>query len=431
MRFRSLLLALTLPGLAAAQPAPLEAVKVFKTTDLATKPMIGAIGDTVPLRATLTSKADGKPLAGRRVAFRVAGKDAGDALTGPAGDVKVDFKVPSDPPPGSYPMEARFTGDADHGPSSAATTFGVVKAATHMIWMSDPKAVNEGDTVQLGGRFNRTTDEDGVDGRTIALTLNGQPLAKAVSDHGNFSWKWVVPKGAPAKATVRFQFDGDALYAATGAAVEFSVRAPARPAILSFQGESGKVGQPVTFRARLFEPPPIPGIGVPGIAVDFWVAEDGNDPGAFSFPMCTATTNTNGDASCTAHLPKLARNYRLGAHAKVDATIWKVEEIGAQPITVSRSPVHVAVTGPSTAKIGQTMTIKARLTRTTDGSPLQNERLLLPELYGAQPTNANGEATFTFPAPGPNAGPHDFSVSFESNPNYEAGYGGAKVTLTK
>ena len=433
MSFRSLALALALVlpgGLAAAQPAPLQGVKALRSTDVATKPMIGAIGDTVPLRATLVSKVDGQPLAGRRIAFRVAGHDAGDALTGPTGEVKVDFKVPSDPA-GSYPLEARFTGDANHGPSVATSTFGVVKAATHMIGMSDPKAVNEGDAVNLIGRLDRTTDEGGLDGRAIAVMLNGQPVAKVATDHGNFSWKWAVPKGAPSKASVRFQFDGDALYTATGAAIDFAVRPPARPAILSFQGESGKVGQPVTLRARLFEPPPIPGVGIPSTAVDFWLAQDGTDPGAASFPMCTATTNANGDATCTAHLPKLARNYKLNAHAKVDPTIWKVEATSAPPITVHKAPVHVAVTGPATAKIGQTMTIKARLTRTTDGSPLENERLLLPEVYANQPTNANGEVTITFPAPGPNAGLHDFTVSFESNPNYESGYGDVKVTLTK
>lgn len=242
LRSLALALALVLPGgLAAAQPAPLQGVKALRSTDVATKPMIGAIGDTVPLRATLVSKVDGQPLAGRRIAFRVAGHDAGDALTGPTGEVKVDFKVPSDPA-GSYPLEARFTGDANHGPSVATSTFGVVKAATHMIGMSDPKVVNEGDAVNLIGRLDRTTDEGGLDGRAIAVMLNGQPVAKVATDHGNFSWKWAVPKGAPSKASVRFQFDGDALYTATGAAIDFAVRPPARPAILSFQGESGKVG---------------------------------------------------------------------------------------------------------------------------------------------------------------------------------------------
>lgn len=439
MRRRLLLLALALPALAAAQPSlqtgPLTAsaavpgnLKVRKTTELACKGMLGAIGDTVPLKATLAAKADGKAVPGRKVSFKVAGKDAGSATTGANGEARVDYTVPNDPAPGAHPMEARFAGDDDFAPSSVSANFAVFKSSTKLVFSSPPTGVNEGENATVSGKLTRITDQAGIHGRELSMTVNGKPAGKVTTSNGGFSFTYPVPKPFPDKATVHAQFEGDVLYAATAATTEFSVKGPVKPGFLTWNGAKGKLGQTVTLTAKLTQAPVLLGPGIGGITVRFWMDRGPRWglPHIEQINLCQGTTNSSGNASCTVKLNAQVLPYTAYAHADVDVNVWNVSKISDPIIEINKAPVHIAVSGPSSAHIGQTISLKARITRTTDNAPIQGANLVMGPWVKS---DANGEATFSFAVPSGGTGPKAFKVSYSGSDNYGPGEGSATVNV--
>lgn len=393
--------------------------------------MIGAIGDTVPLKATLTSKGDGKPLAGKTVSFKVAGKDAGSATTGANGEAKLDYKVPNDPPPGPHPMEARFSGDSEWASSSVSANFGVFKSATKITFSSPPTGVNEGETANVSGTLTRITDQAGIHGREISMTVNGKSAGKVTTSNGGFTLSYPVPKNFPPKATVEAQFEGDVLYAATAATTAFDVKNPVKPAFLLWEGAKGKLGETVTLKARLTEAPVGLGKGIPGIVVRFWMDRGPRwaPPHVDNIHLCQATTDSAGGASCSAKLTAAVLPYTAYAHADVDLNVWKVTKASDPVITIDKAPVHLALSGPSTAHIGQSVSIKVRVTRTTDGGPVKNASIHLSPT-APKKTDDNGDATFTFSVPSGGTGPKPFKATYAGNDNYHPGEGSHTINVT-
>ncbi|HQQ78671.1 MAG TPA: Ig-like domain-containing protein [Thermoanaerobaculia bacterium] len=437
MNLRFLLLAAALPALAAAQPgAPVVSsqapnLAVRKPTDLASKGMIGAVGDTVPLKATLTSKADGKPLAGKSISFKVAGKDAGNATTGPTGEAKLDYKVPNDPPPGPHPMEARFAGDSEWGSSSVSANFGVFKASTKITFNAPPTGVNEGETANVSGKLVRITDQAGIHGREISMTVNGKTAGKVTTSNGGFTLSYPVPKNFPPKATVEAQFEGDVLYAATAATTAFDVKNPVKPGFLLWEGAKGKIGETVTLKARLTEAPVGIGKGISGIVVRFWMDRGPRwaAPHVPQINLCQGTTDSSGGASCSVKLNATALPYTAYAHADVDTQVWNVTKVSDPIIDIDKAAVHLALSGPSTAHIGQSISIKVRVTRTTDGGPVKNASIHLSPA-AAKTTDDNGDATFTLPVPSGGTGPKPFKATYAGNDNYHPGEGSITINVT-
>lgn len=440
MRLHLLLMALALPALAAAQPgvtqgpgpvsAPVPgALKARTPTELACKGMLGAIGDTVSLKATLKSKADGNPLLRKTLSFWVAGKNVGTAPTGPAGEAKLDYKVPNDPPPGPHPMEARFAGDDEWGPSSVSASFGVFKASTKLVFNAPPTGVNEGETAAISGKLTRITDQAGIHGREISMTVNGKSAGKVTTSSGAFTFSYPVPKNFPPKATVEAQFEGDVLYAATAATTAFEVKGPVKPAFLTWEGAKGKLGETVTLKARLTEAPVGIGKGIGGIVVRFWMDRGPRwgPPHVDNISLCQDTTNSAGNASCSVKLNAKVLLYTASAHADVDTQVWKVLKISDPVIAIEKAAVHLAVNGPSTAHIGQNVSLKVRLTRTTDGSPIKGASIPLSTV---KTTDDNGEATFTFPIPSGVTGPRSFKATYAGNDSYHPGEGAITINVT-
>lgn len=436
-RFFLLFLALALPGLAAAQPTspagPVSAavpgtLQVRKATELASKGMLGAIGDTVSLKATLTSKADGKAVPGRKVSFKVAGKDAGSATTGANGEARVDYKVPNDPPPGPHPMEARFAGDDDFSASSVSANFGVFKSSTKLVFSAPPAHVNEGENASVSGKLTRITDDLGIHGREITMTVNGKSAGKVTTSNGAFTFTYPVPKPFPAKATVHAQFEGDVLYAATAATTEFAVKNPVKPGFLTWNGAKGKLGQNVTLTAKLTQAPALIGPGIGGVKVRFWMDRGPRwaMPHVDQINLCQGTTNSSGDASCTVKLNAQVLSYTAYAHADVDTDVWNVTKISDPIIDIDKANVHVAVSGPGSAHIGQTISVKGRLTRTTDNAPIAGANLVMGPWVK---TDANGESVFTFAVPSGSTGPRSFKVSYSGSDSYEKGEGSVTINV--
>ena len=63
-------------------------------------------------------------------------------------------------------------------------------------------------------------------------------------------------------------------------------------------------------------------------------------------------------------------------------------------IEIFPSPVHLALTGPSSARIGEKISIRVKLTRTTDGAAISDARVSLEG--DTVKTDASGNVVFNF-----------------------------------
>ena len=434
MKLRALIFAVALPAVSFAQPnlqpsAPVVSAPVLKArkaTVLTSKGMIGAIGDTVPLKGTLKSKAEGKPISGKTLSFKVAGKDVGTATTDAQGEARLDYKVPNDPPPGATPMQVRFPGDEEWGPSHVDANFGVFKASTKLTFGTPPSHINEGETAQLSGKLVRITDQAGIHGRELSITVNGKSAGKVATTNGSFNFSYPVPKPFPSKAKVHAQFEGDVLYAATAGQTEFAVMDPTKKAYLVWFPAKGKVGERVPLSATL-STNVLPGVGgISGQKVRFWMDRGPRWglPHFENIPLCAGTTNQMGIATCSAKLEAAAYPFTLNAHADVNTDQWNVEKKSDPILDVNESPVHLALSGPASAHIGSTMSVKLKLTRTTDNAPIANASVFMGS---SQKTNASGEATFSFAVPSGNTGARQFKATF---PGVEKKYLNGEGSIT-
>ena len=444
MKIHALLLTAALPALSFAQrqpaeqatpkqvfaPVPPKATKLKWVTAVESKGSIGAIGDTVPIKATLKSKTDGKPFGRKTLSFSIAGRNVGSATTDANGEAKLSYKVPNDPRPGSVPLTISFAGDDDCSPSAVTVNFAVFKSSTKITLDPPSTHVNEGEKMQVIGTLVRITDQRGVQGREILVAVNGKPAGKTTTfntDDGKFIFNYQVPSPFPPKAGVEVRFEGDDLYNPTVAKTEFAVKNPVKQAYLFWSDAKGRVGETITLRATLTSSS-LPlvttgGIGGQRVRVHY----------SGGSKLCEATTNSLGVAKCSTKLDGKVGSYALAAHADVNRDEWTVESVTPAHLTrliVAPSPVRLALSGPSSARIGTRISVRVRLTRTTDSAPIANAWVAL-QGSGSEKTDANGGATFdvTIGSAG-GTGPHTIKATFAGNPEkYEKGEGSITVNV--
>jgi hypothetical protein len=122
--------------------------------------------DTATLSARLTRSDDGAPLAGRPVAFTMAGESCSG--TTDANGVAPCAVVPQEPA-GTYSVGATYAGDGTYAPSAVSRPFVVTREETTATY-TGPTVVLDGGTLHASGRLL----EDGVTpvpGRTLTFTL--------------------------------------------------------------------------------------------------------------------------------------------------------------------------------------------------------------------------------------------------------------------
>ena len=89
---------------------------------------IGAIGDTVPIKATLKIKANGNPVSNQVLKFHVAGKYINRTKTDNNGKAKVMYKVPN--VFGTKKILVKFAGNDKFIKSSDTANFDSIKSST-------------------------------------------------------------------------------------------------------------------------------------------------------------------------------------------------------------------------------------------------------------------------------------------------------------
>ncbi len=98
-------------------------------------------------------------------------------------------------------------------------------------------------------------------------------------------------------------------------------------------------------------------------------------------------------------------------------------------LLIEKASVHVAVTAPGSGKIGQTLPMKVRVTRTTDGAPVEGLTVQLPAGFPEE-TNAAGEIAFDYPVSSYGGiGPRTIQAKSLENKWYLAGQGTATIQV--
>ncbi|HET9481946.1 MAG TPA: hypothetical protein VFP98_09350 [Candidatus Polarisedimenticolia bacterium] len=435
------------PGAAPAVLKPPTTVPLL-ATKVDVESRIRAIGDEAPLTATLQLAHDGTPVPSQLIRFMVDGTLIGTIPTDAKGVASIGFEVPNQV--GSKVIEAAFAGNPRCQAATGQGKLAVLKAATKttLALVNPSQPIREGTTVQAGGKLVRITDQEGVDGREIPVTVNGQEIARlATSPGGAFSMTWNVPEGFGAKpVTLEASFEGDALYTGSAADVAFVVQPPLSltPANLKWQTVKGKVGETINLTAQLTK---AGGGGIAGRSVRFW-SEQGPEygPGVnWSQPLGKGVTDGSGQATVKVKLGEWPASSTLMAHVDgaADLEVTKLYEktqyhptapnntVGWYPqLLIEKAPVQVSITvAVSSAKIGQTVPMKVRVTRTTDGAPVEGLTVQLPDGF-PKPTNAAGEIAFDYlVSSGGGIGPRTIQAKSLESKWYLAGQGTATIQV--
>jgi hypothetical protein len=378
----------------AAGPPQLAALKT--ATELKTDGKIGLIGQTLNLTATLKPKADGKPVHAHTVRFRVDGALVGTDKTDGKGVAKVSYKVPNQF--GAKKIEAEFAGNQICAAAKDDATLGTLKASTKITakLLNPNEPLREGSTFHATGNIVRTSDQDGLDGREILASIGGKEIFRAATNPaGHFYVPYKVPAGFGAKSSkVELRFEGDPLYVPTVAEVAFTVLPPLKDAFLRWSGAEGKVGENATLSAMLSTSNVwMPNTGIAGKSVRFWLVKDENH----SITLGTGVTNGQGVAKVQFKIDALPKLYQIRAH--VDGVLGEldVEKLYNQSgnLQVNKAPVTLTVSGPGSAKIGDTITVTVKVLRATDNAPVKLVEVSVQNL--TKKTDDAGTVSINYP----------------------------------
>jgi hypothetical protein len=301
------------------------------------------------------------------------------------------------------------------------------------LHLVSPSPVHAGTRIRVDGVLTRRDDQGPVDGRAVPVAFNGRPVGTlATAPNGRFSVTIDVPRDAPVDSVVQAHFAGDQRYRPSAhVRLHVKVVPPKQQAYLQWNGARGRVGETVTLTARLgTRNPPGPDNGVGGKTVRFWRERDGRwaPPHVGPKPLGTATTNAQGEASLRVKLDDRPLGYSLYAAVPLPDDDITVERLGGPTLTVDKAPVTVVITGPAAARIGDTLQMKVRVTRATDGAPAAGVRVSGNATTGT--TGDGGEIAFTYQVGSAGGiGPRTLQVQSQASDWYLAGHGSKTIQV--
>ncbi len=373
-----------------------------RRTILDAKYALGAIGDTIPLRATLTLDKKGGPVPSQMVEFRVDGQVVGEALTNNKGEARVDYKVPNKW--GPKPVSVKFLGNHKCRGASDNTNVGTVRSSTTLSFGGD--FANKGSPTRLSGTLKRTTDGKGVGGREVAIYINNYKVTTLLTDSGGgLSYDFTPGLGSSgSKMRVKAQFLGDVLYNPTAATDSIKVYPRRKTAYLRWASVTGMYGETVTAFAHVTDGMAFPaGKRLSGVEVNMWRerGERWAPPRVGSAKVGSATTNHMGIAMVTFTIRDKPMKYSLNAHAEVAVERFdlnKYNGLYGAYLTVLPATVDLKVTGPSTVHVGDSVPYQVTAKRTTDNQRVEG-LLVCVANSGCTKTDQSGKATVSYKVP--------------------------------
>lgn len=403
------------PAVAPSNAPPLLAQQ---STTMAAANKLGAVGDTITLKATLKRKSNGTSVTGQPVKFFVDGNYAGTGQTDAGGNAQAQYKVPN--AVAGRTIKADFAGSPNYQPSSDTANLTVIKAGTKIeAGVQDPNSPRfAGSSAFIQGELSRITDNSGLDGRAVQISANGTVVGNvATSPSGRFSFTYNIPTNFAGTAQMAASFAGDSLYFPVSGNFSFMVSPPIKPAYLYWNDALGKVGQTVAVSAMLKKTPLISGAGFSGETINFQIYSDGE-----WHTVGSATTNGEGRAGTQIKIERDSGSYSFRARVKRNpASPLDVTELSSNKhFLVLKSSVQLSVAGPSQAKVGDSVMFTVRVMRTTDQQYVRDVSVSFAG-SGSKKTNHLGTVIFFYDVPDVGGlGQRTLTVESYGNDRYSA-----------
>lgn len=402
-----------------------QKVKLIVPTRVKVENTIGAVGDTVPLKATLSIKADDKPVPGQTVSFLIANKFIAKGTTDRMGKVKVEYKVPDET--GSKEILAMFFGSDKYQASSDTANIAMIQSSSKidLKFLNPNNTYHSGSRVDLYGKLYRITDNEGIKGREILIEAQGKTVDKVASGlasghFGKFSYDYIIPNDFTGNLKLSARFEGDSLYLGNIGDVNINVM-PARQYVYFFWNSvSGQVGQTVTVNVKTCKSKTYSdNNGVSGLHIGVSLN---------SKRVAEGYTDANGQFNAQIKLEHDAGKYDLNVYHIGTTDIYNFGSApGEKYMTITKSPVVIYVNGSTTARIGDKLmyTVIVHRTSTDEGIGDLPVRFQDGQLKN---TSHMGSAVFFYTVPG-TLGNRIISATTKETARYEAGSGAITVNV--
>lgn len=378
----------------------------------------GQPGQTIALKAMVKRTSDGAGLPGEPVYFSVAGSDAGLALTDATGLAILPYMIPDGSAIGYQAMAAGFPGDAFYLPSSGSAKLNVTKASVKITVPTLSGVMGTGVTLQASLR--RLYSGDLLAGRQLTFKVAGALAGSAVTDGaGVASLPYTIPTASvPAVQTVAVTFAGDATNRSGTGNGKLNAMTATHLDVPLVQGA---VEQTVSISATLTRT--CDGAPLASRSVTFSVA---------GTPIGMATTTSSGVATRTLNI---AESLGVGDHPIAVSYAGDSLDQGSTGTGVLRvvaSNSVVTVTSLSGTH-GKKVTLKAKLTRTSDGLGIGGRKVKFyidGNLVGTATTTVSGSVSLSYMIPSDaTTGAHEIKAVFDGDTAYNAGNGVGTLTV--
>ncbi|RYG22560.1 hypothetical protein EON82_16725, partial [bacterium] len=370
------------------------------------------IGETARLSAKLTR--EGAPLAGRTVTFKIAAETVGTATTDEQGVATLGHKI-EEGPAGERAVEASFAGDDSYAPANDAATLEVLRAPTQVSVTS--LEARAGQPISLRASLARAADGRSLADKSLEFLVDGAAVGTATTGadgSAEVPFPTAGLSAGPHAVLVRFAEDDSCLGSEGSGTLTLSVVVTqldmASPTPVRI-GESARLSATLTSQ----EGP------LAGRTVSFKIG--GAEVGA-------ATTDEHGAATLD-HKVEEGPAGQLSVAASFDGEDGYAPVSDSDSLEVLRAPTEIAVSSLE-AKVGAPVSLRAALSRTTDGKPLPGkslEFLVDGNAVGSATTGADGAAELPFDTSGLSAGPHTVLVRFAEDDSYLASEGAGTLTV--
>ncbi len=379
----------------------------------------GQITSTVVLTATLTKTSDGSLLGGKTIAFKVAGVSVGSAVTNASGVASLNYVMPEPGGTGNQVIQADFGGDGTCANSTDTANLTVTPANT--ITTVNPASGMIGQTVALSGNLKRATDNTPLGSRSLSFKVSGNLAGSGGTDgSGNASVNYYIGEGVGVgNKTLDANFNGDAIYIASSDTDVLTVNKATTS--LTVPNQAGDFAGSATLTATLKRT--TDNANLVGRTVSFKI--DGGSVGS-------GVTNGSGVASYNYTIVVGVGGHTITAEFAGDATHLSTSNTGT--LTVNQANTAISVLGV-TGQIGETVSLSATLSRSTDGALLSGQTVSFTvdgNGAGSGVTNGSGVASvnYTIPESG-GTGAHTIGASFAGDPNHNGSSNTGTLTVNK
>jgi hypothetical protein len=286
---------------------------------------------------------------------------------------------------------------------------------------------------EVSAQLTRKSDGAGIDGREVSYTVNGKPVGTATTAGGWARLAFPAPEPRPDALKVDVAFAGDNLYLPATDSLTFPLPPEKTQAyIMMVSAPAGVVGQTLSFQAKLsLTTSPygnLPGFDFSNQKMRFIFEYIDSWSGKLESFSAEGTTGTDGIATASVKPRATCKSLRV----RLESSKWKADDLTT---SVQIGPANVElVLDPVAGNIGQTVTLRAHATRTSDNSALSGVEVKF-DLVGGQSLgkakpDASGEATLAVKlTSGMGIGAHEIQITTPKTDQYNAGSGKGTIQI--